>query len=119
MDFILGLPMSKKDRNSIFVVVNMFSKMMYFIACYKTNDATNITNLFFREIIWLYRVSKSIVLDYDVKFLSYFWKVLWGKIGTKLLFSITCHPQMDEQIEIVNRTLTTLLYSVIKKNFKN
>ena len=26
---------------------------------------------------------------------------------------------MDEQIEVVNRTLTTLLYSVIKKNFKN
>ena len=29
----------------------------------------------------------SIVSGRDVKFLSYFWKVLWGKLGTKLLFS--------------------------------
>jgi hypothetical protein len=32
------------------------------------------------------------MFDRDVKFLSYFWKVLWAKLGTKLLYSITCHP---------------------------
>jgi hypothetical protein len=29
----------------------------------------------------------SMVSDRDVKFLTYFWKTLWGKLGTKLLFS--------------------------------
>jgi len=95
MNFILGLPRSRKGRDSIFVIVDKFSKTTYFIACHKTDDATNIDDLFFREVIRLHGVPTSIMSDREVKFLSYFWKVLWDKLGTKLyILILVIHKQM-------------------------
>ena len=56
----------------------------------------------------------TIVSDRDAKFLIHFWKTLWGKLGTKLLFSTTCYPQTDGQTKVVNRTLSTMLRVVLK-----
>jgi hypothetical protein len=118
MDFVLGLPRTKKGRDSIFVVVDRFSKMAYFIPCHKSDDATHIADFFFKEIVRLHAMPVVVVSDHDAKLLSHFWRTLWNNLGTKFLFSTTCYPQNDGQTEEVNRILGAMLRAVLKKNLK-
>ncbi|KAK1682138.1 hypothetical protein QYE76_042986 [Lolium multiflorum] len=72
-----------------------------------------------KEVVRLHGIPASIVSDRDVKFMSYLWKSLMAKFGVKLLFSSSSHPQTDGQTEVVNRSLSTLLRTLVKKNLKS
>jgi hypothetical protein len=91
MDYMLGLPSTKRGNDCVFLVVDHFSKMAILVACKK--------NITAKATI---KMRQTIVSDRDNRFLSKFWSSLWSLLDTKLTKSTTFHSQTDGQTEVVN-----------------
>ena len=93
MDFIIGLPMTWIQHDSIMVVVDKLTKATHFIPVKSTHKTNDIAKIFMKDIFILHGFPKEIVSDIDPKFTSNFWKGLFADLGTNLKFSTAYHTQ--------------------------
>ena len=77
------------------VVVDKLTKAMHFIAVKTTHKATNIVEIYMKEVARLHGVPKAIVSDRDSKFTFNFWKGLFKGFGTNLNLGKAYHPKSD------------------------
>jgi hypothetical protein len=76
MDFLGGLPTTKRGHDYLFVVVDRFSKMIILMPCKKTITASQVTKMFFEHVWKHFGLPNSIISDRDVPFCNYFWNSL-------------------------------------------
>lgn len=77
MNFIIGFPIMVRKHDLIMVVVDKFSKETHFILVKSTHKASNITQIFMKEVFRLHGLPKAIVSNQDAKLTSNFWKGLF------------------------------------------
>ncbi|WVZ64212.1 hypothetical protein U9M48_013772 [Paspalum notatum var. saurae] len=109
MDFIVGLPHTQKGYDSIWVVVDRFTKAAHFLPVKTTYRAKQYAELYISRIVALHGVPLTITSDRGSLFVSRFWEHLQTALGTTLIHSSAYHPQTSGQVERVNQILEDML----------
>ena len=72
MDFVVGLPRTQKQYDSIWVIVDNLTKLTYFIPVMSTYSAKDYARIFIDEIVCRHGIPLSIILDRGAQFASRF-----------------------------------------------
>ena len=86
MDFITGLLRTSKHHDSIMVMVNKLKKVAHFKTIKSTYLASEVAQVFIRDIVRLHGFPKKIVSDKDAKFTSRFLEGVICRFGYRVGF---------------------------------
>ena len=95
MDFIVGLPRTSKGYDSIWVIIDRFTKSAHFIPVKTTYRTKQYAELYISRIVSLHGVPLTITSDRGSLFVSRFWEQLQIALGTNLIHSSAYHPQTN------------------------
>jgi hypothetical protein len=113
MEFIVGLPLIARKKDSIWVIVDRLTKTAYFIAVHTTYSVQQYAEIYMDQIVHLHGILKSIISDRGTQFVARFWEQLHECLGNKLIRSSSYHPQTDGQTERINQILEDMLRASI------
>jgi hypothetical protein len=109
MDFITSLPMTRNQKDVIWVIVDRLTKNAHFLAVNQKDSCEKLTEIYINEVVSKHGIPKKIVSDQGSMFTSAFWKQLQKALGTKLEFSTAYHPQTRGQTERTNQIIEDML----------
>ena len=92
MDFLVGLPLTERKHDSVWVVVDQLTNSAHFLPVRIDYSFDKLAELYIKEIVRLHGISVSIISDRDPRFTSRFWGKLQEALGTRLNFSTAFHP---------------------------
>jgi hypothetical protein len=113
MDFIVGLPLTARKNDSIWVILDRLTKTAHFITMHTTYSAQQYAELYMDQIVRLHGILKTIISDRGTQLVARFWEQLHECLGTKLIRSSSYHLQTDGQTERINQILEDMLRASI------
>ena len=118
IDFITKLPVVA-GKNTIMVVCNQLSKMIYFVAMTEETLVEGLARLF-RDNIWkLHGLLESVIFNRGPQFAAELTKELNRMLGIETKLLTVFHPQTNGQIEQINQELEQYLWFFMDHRQKN
>jgi len=74
MDFITGLPTTRKGNDSIWVIIDRLTKSAHFIPVKNTYRPPEYADIYIAEIVKLHGIPKTIISDRGPQFTAHFWE---------------------------------------------
>jgi protoheme ferro-lyase len=74
MDFIVGLPMTARKFDSIWVIIDQFSKSFHFIPINTNYIVQKYAKIYIASVLCLHGVPKIIISDRGSQFVTRFWE---------------------------------------------
>jgi hypothetical protein len=116
MDFIVGLPLTARKFDSIWVIVDRLSKSEHFIPIHTDYNVQKYAGIYIARVLCLHRVPKTIISDRGSQFVTRFWEQLHASLETHLIHSLAYHPKIDGQTERVNQILEDMLRACVSEH---
>lgn len=119
MDFVVKLPLTPNNHDTILVIVDRLSKMTHLIPCNERITAVDLAQLFVDNIVKLHGIPTQIITDRGSLFMSNFWSHFTKILQIKRSLSTAYHPQTDGQTERVNQIMEDMLRHYVRSDQTN
>ena len=113
MDFVIGLPRTRKLLDSIWLIIDSMTMSSHFIHMKSTYRAKDYAKLYINEIVRSHGIPLSIISDGGAQFTSHFWRSFQKSLGAKVKLNIAFHPQTDGQTKRTIQTLQDMLRACV------
>ena len=117
VDFVTGLPVSRRGYDAILTITDKFSKLVRLIPMKfgdSASSAKQVARLFVDHWWRAHGAPSRIISDRDKRFTSKFWEEFAKLVGVKAALTTSYHPQANGQAENTNRTMETILRAYIE-----
>ncbi|XP_069151833.1 uncharacterized protein [Solanum lycopersicum] len=95
MDFMVGLPKTRRQHDSIWVILDRMIKSAHFIPVKSTYIVEDYARLYIDDIVRWNGIHLSIISDRGAQFTSHLWRSFQKSLGTEVKLSTTFLRQID------------------------
>lgn len=119
IDFVGPLPRTARRKDFIMVMVDRFSKRVWYEPTTQKVNAKQAARILFDRVVRHQGLPEVIISDRDPRFKARMWRALWKECGTRLAMTVSFRARANGLTETNNRVMQDMLRSFVNESRKD